>query len=43
MALEFTQPLTEMSIISRKIMFLESRVRPARKDDNLAAICVPIV
>jgi hypothetical protein len=39
----FTQPLTEMSIRSRKIMFLESRAPPVRRGDNLAAICEPIV
>jgi hypothetical protein len=32
MAPGFTQPLTEMSI-----------AQPARKDDNLTAICVPII
>jgi hypothetical protein len=35
MALGFTQPLTEMS--SRR--FIWSKARPARKADNLAAIC----
>jgi hypothetical protein len=43
MALGFTQPLTEMSARSRKIMFLGSKVRPVRKADNLATICEPIV
>jgi hypothetical protein len=38
-----TQPLTEMSIGSRQIMFLESRARPVRRDVNLTAICEPIV
>jgi hypothetical protein len=28
---------------NQKIMFLESRERPMRRDDNLAAICEPIV
>jgi hypothetical protein len=42
-ALGLTQPLTEMSTKSRKIMFLESKVRPVRRADNLAAICEPIV
>jgi hypothetical protein len=36
------QPITEMSTGSRK-MFLRSRTRPARKADNLIAICIPIV
>jgi hypothetical protein len=34
-----TQPLTEMSTRSRKIIFLESRARPVRRADNLTAIC----
>jgi hypothetical protein len=38
-----SQPLTEMSIRNRKIMFLESRTRPARKADNFSVICEPIV
>jgi hypothetical protein len=40
MALESTQPLTEMS--TRNI-FLGDKGRPARKADNLTAICEPIV
>jgi hypothetical protein len=43
MALRFTQPLTEMSIRSRKIMFLGRRTRSVRRADNLTAICEPIV
>jgi hypothetical protein len=39
----FTQPLTEMSTRSRKIMFLGSRARPVRRADNLTSICEPIV
>jgi hypothetical protein len=39
MALESTQPLTEMS--TRNLP--EGKVRPARKADNLTAICEPIV
>jgi hypothetical protein len=39
----FTQPLTEISIRSRKIMFPESKVWSERKADNLIAICEPIV
>jgi hypothetical protein len=42
-ALGFTRPLTEMSSRSRKIMFLESKVRPVRMADKLTAICEPIV
>jgi hypothetical protein len=42
-AMGFTQPLTEMSTISRKIIFLASRARPVRRDDNLTAICEPTV
>jgi hypothetical protein len=38
-----TQPLTEMSTRSRKIIFLGSKVRRLRKADNLTAICEPIV
>jgi hypothetical protein len=34
----YTQPLTEMSTRSRKIMFLESRALSVRKADNLIAI-----
>jgi hypothetical protein len=43
MALGFTRPLTEMSTISRKIMFLGSRARPVRRTDGLTAISEPIV
>jgi hypothetical protein len=39
MALMFIQPLTEMSTL----IFLGSRVRTARKADNLTTICEPIV
>jgi hypothetical protein len=39
MALESTQPLREMS--TRNI--LGDKVRPARKADNLTAICEPTV
>jgi hypothetical protein len=39
MALGSTQPLTEMS--TRNL--LEGKGRPARKADNLTAICEPIV
>jgi hypothetical protein len=41
----FTQPLTEMTIgtIKKKVMFLESKVRPVRGADNLIAIYEPIV
>jgi hypothetical protein len=39
MALGSTQPLTEMS--TRKLP--GGKRRPARKADNLAAICEPIV
>jgi hypothetical protein len=31
----FTEPLTEMSTTSRKIMFLRSRARTVRKSENL--------
>jgi hypothetical protein len=41
--LDFTQPLAEMSIRSKKVMFLGSKVRPVRRADNLAAVCEPIV
>jgi hypothetical protein len=37
-ALGFIQPLTEMSTRSRKIMFLGSRARPARRE-WLATLC----
>jgi hypothetical protein len=37
-----TQPLSEVSTRSRKLMFLGSRARPMRKVDNLAAICETI-
>jgi hypothetical protein len=43
MALGFTEPLTEMSTRSRKIMFLGSKTRPMRRGSNLIAICKPIV
>jgi hypothetical protein len=39
MALELTQPLTEMS--TRNLA--GGKGRPARKADNLIAICEPIV
>jgi hypothetical protein len=39
MALRSTQPLTEMSTRN----FPESKKRPARKADNLTAICKPNV
>jgi hypothetical protein len=39
MALESTQPLTEMSTRN----FSGSKGRPARKADNPTAICEPIV
>jgi hypothetical protein len=39
MALESTQPLTETSTKN----LLGSNGRPARKTDNLTAICEPIV
>jgi hypothetical protein len=39
MALGSTQPLTEMSTTN----FLGDKERPARKADNLTAICEPIV
>jgi hypothetical protein len=43
-ALEFTQPLTEMSTRNIKIiMFLGSKVRQVRKADNLTAIYEPII
>jgi hypothetical protein len=38
MALEFTQPLTEMS--TRK--YSEGKARPARNADNFTAICETI-
>jgi hypothetical protein len=31
------------SFNSGRLMFLESKVRPIRKADNLAAICEPVV
>jgi hypothetical protein len=37
-ALGFTQPLTEMSTRSRKIMFLGSRERPVHRADDPSAI-----
>jgi hypothetical protein len=39
MALESTQPLTEMSIRNLP----KGKGRPVRKADNLTAICEPIV
>jgi hypothetical protein len=39
MALGLTQPLTEMSTG----IFLGGKKRPARRADNLTAICEPIV
>jgi hypothetical protein len=42
-ALGFTQPLTEMSIRSRKIMFVRSRARSVSRPDNLTAISEPNV
>jgi hypothetical protein len=38
-----TQPLTEMSTRSSKIMCLGSRARPVRRADNRIAICEPTV
>jgi hypothetical protein len=40
MILVFTQPLTEMSTSKA---FLGSKEQSARKDDNLTAICEPVV
>jgi hypothetical protein len=40
---EFTQPLTEMTIRSRKILFLRSRAWTVHRDGNFTAICEPIV
>jgi hypothetical protein len=37
-----THPVTDMSTKSRKIMFLGSKERPARKAHNFTAICEPI-
>jgi hypothetical protein len=42
MAIGFIQPLTEISI-TNKGKTVVNRVRPARKADNLNAICKPIV
>jgi hypothetical protein len=43
-ALGFTQPLKEVSIRNIKIvMFLESKVWPVHRADNLTPICEPIV
>jgi hypothetical protein len=39
----FTQPLTEMSIRSKKIKFLGSKMRAMHRVDNLGAICEPTV
>jgi hypothetical protein len=41
--IRFTQPLTEMSTRSRKIMFLGNRMRSVRRTDSNTAICEPIV
>jgi hypothetical protein len=38
-----SQPLTEMSTGSRKIIFVGSKVRSVRRADNLTTICEPIV
>jgi hypothetical protein len=43
MALGLTQPLTEMSARSAKMMFLGSKARPVRRADKITAICEPIV
>jgi hypothetical protein len=43
LALEFTQPLIELSTRSREIMFLGSKVRPVRGADKLTAIYEPTV
>jgi hypothetical protein len=43
MALGFTQPLTEMSTRSKKIIVVGSGARPVRKNDNLTAIWEPTV
>jgi hypothetical protein len=40
MALELAQPLREMN---KKLIFLNNKVRPAPKDDNLTGIYEPIV
>jgi hypothetical protein len=42
-ALRFTQPLTEMSTRSIKIMFLGSRALPVRKADNLTSVSEPVI
>jgi hypothetical protein len=41
MALEFTQPLTEMS--TRDIPGMRGKMQGMLKADNLSAICEPIV
>jgi hypothetical protein len=41
-ALEFIQPPTEISETDKK-GFVGSKAQQARKDDNLTAICEPIV
>jgi hypothetical protein len=43
LALGFTQPLTEISTISRKIMFLGSKARPERQDDKVTVTREPNV
>jgi hypothetical protein len=43
MALGSTQPLTEMSTRNLKKKKPGGKVRPARRADNLAAICWPFV
>jgi hypothetical protein len=41
--MEITQPLSEMGIRSRLLMFLGCKARPVRRADNLTAIYEPIV
>jgi hypothetical protein len=41
LGLGFTQPLTEMSTRSRKLMFLGSKVWPVRRADNLTELTIP--
>jgi hypothetical protein len=38
-----TQPLTQTSVRSKKIMFLGSSAQPVRRADNLTAIYEPTV
>jgi hypothetical protein len=40
-SLKFTQPLTEISTINKKI-FLQSKARPLHEANNLTAFCEPI-